>query len=194
MTITGKLRNQEVWLLARYISCNCRENLGQLGLIFGVHRKTIQRYIRSISYVKCIARKKTFLNAIHRAKRLAFAHRYKHLSVYEWKYVIWTNESSFEVGKYHRQVRAWMKVNKNFFGMFGTNFQIWSHLGYGLGWLLWLFQEPFGHLAIRRTHIGTFCKDLVWRDVEWIVSHAWYTRTDKAYGRRSSSRLRKNCR
>lgn len=115
MTITRKLTNRDVRLLARYISCDRRQTLGQLGSIFGVHRNTIRRYIRSIGYANRIARKKAFLNATHREKRLAFAHRYKHWSVHEWKHVIWTDESSFEVGKYYRQIRVWRKVNEKFF-------------------------------------------------------------------------------
>jgi predicted transcriptional regulator len=157
MTMTRKLTNRDIRLLARYISCDRRQTLGQLGSIFGVHRTTIRRYIRSIGYANRIARKKAFLNATHREKRLAFAHRYKHWYVHEWKHVIWTDESSFEVGKYYRQIRVWRKVNKNFF------LHVWHQLSNLVAPRLW-FGVPslaFSRVLWSSCHKGSAHRNIL---------------------------------
>jgi transposase len=46
------------------------------------------------SYVK---QKKPFLSKIHRMKRLKFARRYKTWTAEDWKKIIWTDESKFNV-------------------------------------------------------------------------------------------------
>jgi hypothetical protein len=44
------------------------------------------------------------------AARLAFAKKYQHWIAHGWSNVIWTDESSFEMGKLWGQVKVWHKV------------------------------------------------------------------------------------
>ena len=79
---------------------------------FHVHRNTIRTYIRRLGFGNQIARRKPYLTIDHRAKRLAFARKHRHWTEEDWKNVIWTDESSFELGKTSRQIRVWRKVHE----------------------------------------------------------------------------------
>jgi len=54
-----------------------------------------------------VAAKKPYLSAQHRLKRLQFAKRYRYWTNEDWKKVIWTDESSVEIGHNSRQIRVW---------------------------------------------------------------------------------------
>jgi len=43
---------------------------------------------------------------------LAFAKKYRHWTESDWKNVIWTDESSFELGKTSQQIRVWRKAHE----------------------------------------------------------------------------------
>jgi len=68
-------------------------------------------HICKLGFRNRIAHKKFYLSIDHRAKRLAFAKEYRHWTESDWENVIWTNESSFELGKTSRQIRVWRKVH-----------------------------------------------------------------------------------
>ena len=46
-----------------------------------------------------LAQKKPFLRDDHRRRRLKFALQHQNWTFEEWKKVIWTDESTFEIGK-----------------------------------------------------------------------------------------------
>ena len=50
----------------------------------------------------------------HKKLRLAFAKEHKHWTVEQWKLVIWSDESSFEIGAYSRQTRVWRTTSHKF--------------------------------------------------------------------------------
>ena len=50
----------------------------------------------------------------HISQRLAFAQKYCRWSAEEWEQVIWTDESTFEVGKNSRQIHVWRTVNERY--------------------------------------------------------------------------------
>lgn len=54
-----------------------------------------------------VAAKKPFINEDQRKRRLTFARDHQHWTINNWKKVIWTNESSFEIGKQYQQVMVW---------------------------------------------------------------------------------------
>ena len=60
---------------------------------------TLYKEIHELGVNSCIAVKKPFLSDIHKAKRLAFAKQHLSWTIEDWNNVIWTDESSFEVGK-----------------------------------------------------------------------------------------------
>ena len=61
-------------------------------------RATFQRYLRKNEYYAFKPRKKPFLKPQHKERRLAFARRFKNLTVDDWACVCFSDESTFEVG------------------------------------------------------------------------------------------------
>ena len=55
-----------------------------------------------------------FFNERHKKLRLAFAKKHKYKTVEQWKLVIWSDESSFEIGGYSRETRVWRITSQKF--------------------------------------------------------------------------------
>jgi len=68
--------------------------------------RTIARVLAEEGLPSRVAAKKPFLSDRHRAARLAFAKMHKDWSVEDWKRVLWTDESTFEIGRNSRQIRV----------------------------------------------------------------------------------------
>ncbi|MBW0511915.1 hypothetical protein O181_051630 [Austropuccinia psidii MF-1] len=66
-----------------------------------VSTRTIQPKIHKLGKQSCIAPKKHYL------QRLAFAHAHLHWTINGWAQVIWTEKSSFELGKKVNWVWVW---------------------------------------------------------------------------------------
>ena len=98
--------------LGRLVNLDRKQTLNTLAQSFHLHRNTIRTYIRRLGFENRIARRKPYLNAIHQAKRFAFAKKYCRWTISDWKNVIWTDESTFELGKTSRQVRVWRKPHE----------------------------------------------------------------------------------
>jgi transposase len=77
-------------------------------------KSMIRRTLHESGIESRIAVKKPFINRRNRAKRLAFASKYKNLTVDDWKHILWTDESSFEIGKNSKQVRVWRSSSERF--------------------------------------------------------------------------------
>jgi hypothetical protein len=58
--------------------------------------------------------KEPFLSNTPRARRLEFAREHRKWTIEDWKKVIWTYESTFEVGKSSRQVLVWQKIDERY--------------------------------------------------------------------------------
>lgn len=84
------------------------------GLNVEVGATTMRREIHQLGYHSRIAVRKPFLNDKQTAKRLNFAALHQHWTVDDWMKVIWTDESSFEVGKNFQQIRVWRKNNEQY--------------------------------------------------------------------------------
>ena len=50
----------------------------------------------------------------HIYQRLVFAQKYREWSAEDWERIIWTDESTFEIGKNLRQVRVWRTANERY--------------------------------------------------------------------------------
>lgn len=111
-----KLSDQGRRRLMRDLSSNRRAPLAELceNITPHVGVGTLRKEIHELGVNSCIAVKKPFLNNIHRAKRLAFAKQHVLWTVHDWNNVIWTDESSFEVGKQSRQIRVWRTVYERY--------------------------------------------------------------------------------
>jgi transposase len=94
--------------LHRDLSSNRRAPLAELcsNVTSSVGMSTLRKELHELGVNSCIAVKKPFLSDIHKAKRLAFANEHLHWTIDDWSNVIWTDESSFEVGKPSRQIRV----------------------------------------------------------------------------------------
>jgi transposase len=79
-----------------------------------VSQRTIQRVLHEHNINSRIAAKKPFIKNINQVKRLAFAQKHQNLTVDDWKNILWTDESSFEIGKNSRQVHVWRKPSERF--------------------------------------------------------------------------------
>ena len=65
-----------------------------------------QSYLHDLGSKNCIAPKKPYLNEKHKLDRLKFDCIHESWSFEDWCNVIWSNESSFEIGKNLRQIRV----------------------------------------------------------------------------------------
>ena len=77
-------------------------------------RWTIRKALHESDFYNRVAQKKPFLNDAHKRKRFEFASEHQKWTSEEWKKVIWTNESTFEVGKTLRQITKWQKNNERY--------------------------------------------------------------------------------
>lgn len=109
-----KLSDRSMRDLGRMIHSHRRLTLAALAAKFNVHRHTMRRYIRRLGFRSRVAPKKPFLNDTHMNHRLAFAKKYRNWTVDDWKRVIWTDESSFELGKNSRRIRVWRKTHERY--------------------------------------------------------------------------------
>ena len=62
-----------------------------------VSRWTVQRRLYEYQLKKVVKRKKPFVSPANRRKRVEFARRYRHLTVEQWKKVLWSDESPFVI-------------------------------------------------------------------------------------------------
>ena len=72
-----------------------------------VHANTLRKVIMSLGFHNRVAAKKPYLSLKHKADRLAFAKAHQNWMESDWRNIMWTDESSFEIGKYSRQVTVW---------------------------------------------------------------------------------------
>jgi transposase len=109
-----KLSNRDKRSLGRALLKDRRQPLAELTSILPmkVHTCTVRTSLHELGFQSRVAVKKPFLSDQHKAKRLKFAKEYKKWTVEDWKSVIWTDESSFEIGKNTRQTVVWRKVDE----------------------------------------------------------------------------------
>jgi transposase len=100
--------------LSRELLQDRRQSIAQIARNFNVARNTIRKYIHNLGFGSRIAAKKPFLPSHHMTKRLDFAKVHAHWTVEDWKNIIWTDESSFELGKNSRQIRVWRRIHERY--------------------------------------------------------------------------------
>jgi DDE superfamily endonuclease/Transposase len=109
-----------------------------------VSSQTVRRTLKDASFKAYTKKKKPFLSAAHRRKRLAFAQKYREWTVEDWKRVIWSDETKINrigsdgkqwiwkqkgQGLVEREVQGTVK-----FG--GGNIMVWGCMGWnGVGQL-----------------------------------------------------------
>lgn len=104
-----KLNERDIRSLARFTKKNRTAILSDItkSAAIKVSEFTIRRRLHEQQLFARVAIKKPFLTAQHQAKRLEFALTHRNWTPEQWKQVIWTDESIFEIGKNFRQVLVW---------------------------------------------------------------------------------------
>ena len=104
-----KLSDRDVRAIIRVSKTHRRSTLSEITNICStqVSRSTIRRALHESGILSRIAVKKPFLTHRHISKRLAFAQKYGGWNTKELERVVWTDESTFKVGKNSRQVHVW---------------------------------------------------------------------------------------
>ena len=103
-----KLSNCDRRSLVREMKRNCHALLAEIGNTLPnlVCLQTFRKEVHDLGLNSCIAVKKSFLSDNHKAERLAFAKEHTHWILEDWSKVIWTNYTSFEIGKLLLQVHV----------------------------------------------------------------------------------------
>ena len=97
-----------------------RKNLAEITNIVSaeinkpISARTIRRVLHKENVHSCIPRKKPFISAINKAKRLAWAMERRHWTVEDWKKVVWTDESTFSQFQKSGWGRVWRKSEEEF--------------------------------------------------------------------------------
>ena len=86
------------------------EVVNTLGLNCGL--TTVKKILYKVGIHSHIAAKKPFISEKHATARVNWCEKYKEKTVYEWQKVIFSDESSVEIGKQSRQIRVWQDVGK----------------------------------------------------------------------------------
>ena len=71
--------------------------------------KTIRNALKKDDFVAVVKKKKPFLSKHHRRQRLAFALKYQHWTVEDWKRVIWSDETKINRFGSDGQKYVWKK-------------------------------------------------------------------------------------
>ena len=100
--------------MTRALLTNCKQILtditNQSGL--DVSRWCVRNALHESGFYNRVAQKKPFLTDAHKCKRFEFAFVHRKWTSEEWEKVIWTDESTFEVGKTSRQIIVWRKSDE----------------------------------------------------------------------------------
>ncbi|KAI9921960.1 hypothetical protein PsorP6_001594 [Peronosclerospora sorghi] len=103
--------------LTRYVQQNRRAPLSEItnAVPSNFSERTVRRALHEAEIFARVAPKKPYLSALHQQKRLAFAQKYRSWTAAQWEKIIWTDESSFEVGKAFRQVLVWRRSYEKYY-------------------------------------------------------------------------------
>ncbi|CEG67772.1 hypothetical protein RMATCC62417_04151 [Rhizopus microsporus] len=102
--------------LERVIRANRRATLKEISQLISTKacKDIICKELKKLGYASRVAVKKPFLNEKQQKARYIFARKHVHWRIDDWRKVIWTDESSFEIGKLSSQPRVWRKMLEKF--------------------------------------------------------------------------------
>ena len=111
-----KLSEHSCRIVTRALLTNRRQTLTDITNQFGLDVSTwcIRNALHESGLYNRVAQKKPFLTNAHKRKRFEFAFAHRKWTSEEWEKVIWTNESTFEVGKTSRQIIVWRKSEEHY--------------------------------------------------------------------------------
>jgi hypothetical protein len=111
-----KLSERSIRVVTRALAIDCRQILADITNRSGFDGSTsiVRKALHDVGFYNQVAQKKPFLSDAHRCRRLEFAIQHRKWTCEEWKKIIWTDESTFEVGKNSRQITMWRKSDERF--------------------------------------------------------------------------------
>ena len=77
-----------------------------------VSANTIRRVLKRNGLRSRVKQKKPLLSKKHRKSRLTFAKKYQHWTVEDWKKVVWSDESKFQIFESDGRSYYWKKPGK----------------------------------------------------------------------------------
>jgi len=107
-----KLSDRDVRAIIRVSKTHRCSTLSEITNICStqVSRSTIRRALHESGIFSRIVVKKPFLTHRHMSQRLAFAQKYCGWTIKEWERVVWTDESTFEVGIFLKSGRTSLMI------------------------------------------------------------------------------------
>ncbi|KAI7955142.1 hypothetical protein MJO28_005542 [Puccinia striiformis f. sp. tritici] len=104
-----KTTDRDLRELKDVLESNRKTKLSEVGDLIQtqVCDRTLRKRIRDLGYNSCVAVKKPYVNDKQKKNRLRFAREHSSWTVADWERVIWSDESSFEIGKNSELVRVW---------------------------------------------------------------------------------------
>jgi len=111
-----KLSDRDRRHLNRLIAKNRKAPLAEITNMMDIEvgERTVARTVHKLGYQARVAAGKLFLNSKHVSKRLEFALLHQHWTIEDWKRVIWTDESLFEVGRNSRRPHVWRRKDEKY--------------------------------------------------------------------------------
>lgn len=104
-----KLTDRDLRELGRLIKNRQKLKASEIrnSIVQDVSTRTIRRRAHELGFYARVAAKKPNSANEQKKRRLTFACEHCHWTIEDWMKVIWTNESSFEIGKDSQQVMVW---------------------------------------------------------------------------------------
>jgi hypothetical protein len=102
----------------RKSSITRRQSVDQIirDLELDVSPKTLIKYLHRLGYRHCIARRRPLLTKRDMQRCLAFAKKFKHYTVEDFKRILWTDECAFKLYIIKHQDWVWRKPHEEFHG------------------------------------------------------------------------------
>ncbi|CAB4481588.1 unnamed protein product [Rhizophagus irregularis] len=110
------LNNNEKNALINKVTQDRREPLHEVinTLDLNCSPTTAKRALHSVGIYSHVAAKKPFISEKHTLARISWCEKYKEKTAYDWAQVIFSDESSVEIGKQSRQIRVWRHTGERF--------------------------------------------------------------------------------
>ena len=111
-----KLTARDVRSIQRSVRSNRRDSLPATAsnLATLVSRSTLRRTLHEPRFKCCVVVKRPYLTDRHVKARLEFARTHADWTEDDWAEVVWTDESSFEIGANVREIRVWFTLSEKY--------------------------------------------------------------------------------
>jgi hypothetical protein len=171
------LSQLQIKRLETFVKNNPLKNLKEIKqkLNFNCHLRTLTKYIKKLGFRNFRYRHKPKISEENKLERVAFARKYSHWSLRQWKKVLFSDESSVELGKIYPR-KIWRKpgqaLKPGFFLptklKFGKKYiKVWSTMSYnGVGKLVFIENRwnRYTYRQILSDNLMTEAHRLIGRD------------------------------